>query len=255
MSGTVLAAQLYTLREFLKTPPEVEATFKKVKQIGYDVVQASGLGSIAPKELRRIADDAGIEICATHVAADKAFDQTEELIEEHGILGCRNPAIGSMPPAARRDIAALLNFVKQADRAGRRLREAGMTLSYHNHDFEFEKVGGRLIMDILFGDTDPRHLQAELDVCWVQRGGGDPAAWIRKLAGRQTLLHLKDMTMREGKPIFAEVGAGNLNWPAILEAARAAGVRWYIVEQDACERDPFESLAISLRNLRAMGLR
>lgn len=226
-----------------------------MKKLGYDAAQASGLGPIEPKELRKISDDTGLVICATHVNAQKAFEQTEQLIEEHKILGCPNSAIGSMPEAARRDPVALAKFVKDMERAGRRLREAAMTFSYHNHSFEFEKLGGRLIMDMIYGDTDPLCVQAELDVYWVQHGGGDPAAWVRKLAGRQTLLHLKDMTYRRDKTIFAEVGEGNLNWPPILEAARAAGVRWYIVEQDECERDPFESLAISLKNLHQMGLK
>ena len=255
MSDTVIAAQLYTLREFLKTPADIAAGLKKVKRTGYDAVQVSGVGPIEPKELRRIADDAGVEICATHVRGKKVFEQTEQLIEEHVILGCKNPAIATNPAEMGGDLAGVMNFVKQADRVGRRLREAGMTFSYHNHHCEFEKLGGRLIMDILYGETDPRYLQAELDVYWIQYGGGDPVAWIRKLAGRQTLIHLKDMTVRGDRPIYAEVGEGNLNWPAILEAARAAGVRWYIVEQDVCERDPFESLAISLRNLRGMGLK
>ena len=77
---------------------------------------------------------------------------------------------------------------------------------------------------------------------------------IRKLKGRMPLVHLKDMVMRGHEQLMAEVGEGNLNWPAILDACREAGVVWYIVEQDTCQRDPFESLAISLSNLKAMGL-
>jgi sugar phosphate isomerase/epimerase len=74
------------------------------------------------------------------------------------------------------------------------------------------------------------------------------------MAGRVDVLHLKDMTIRKRQQIMAEVGEGNLNWPAILEAAKAGGTKWYIVEQDTCERDPFESLEISLKNLQGMGL-
>ena len=98
----------------------------------------------------------------------------------------------------------------------------------------------------------------ELDTYWVQHGGADPAAWIRRLKGRMPVVHLKDMTVSaEGwnvKQLMAEVGEGNLNWPAILDACHAAGVRWYAVEQDICPRDPFESLKISYENLRKMGL-
>ena len=109
---------------------------------------------------------------------------------------------------------------------------------------------------MLYEQADPNMLKAELDVYWVQAGGADPAFWIAKCAGREPLLHLKDMTMGPGREQrYAEVGEGNLNWLAILAAAKEGGVEWYLVEQDLCyDRDPFESLAISYRNLNAMGL-
>jgi sugar phosphate isomerase/epimerase len=93
-----------------------------------------------------------------------------------------------------------------------------------------------------------------LDTYWVQHGGGDPAAWILKLKGRMPVIHLKDMVIADKQQTMAEVGEGNLNWPAILSACQEAGVEWYAVEQDICRRNPFESLAISYRNLKAMGL-
>ena len=94
----------------------------------------------------------------------------------------------------------------------------------------------------------------EIDTYWIQHGGGDPASWIRKLKGRLPLVHLKDMGISKGKQVMTEVGEGNLNWQEILSACKDAGLIWYIVEQDICQRDPFESLGISLRNLKGMGL-
>ena len=94
------------------------------------------------------------------------------------------------------------------------------------------------------------------DIYWIQAGGGDPAAWVTRCAGRQPLLHLKDMAVSpEREQRMAEIGEGNLNWSAILKAAGEGGVEWYLVEQDHCYgRDPFESLAISYHNLVGMGL-
>jgi len=145
-------------------------------------------------------------------------------------------------------------FAQDASEIGRQLHEAGLTFSYHNHSFEFERFGKRTGLDIIFEESDARYLQAEIDTYWVQHGGGDPAAWIRKVKGRMPVVHLKDMVIVDRKQVYAEVGEGNLNWSAILEACREAGVEWYAVEQDTCQRDPFESLAISFRNLKAMGL-
>lgn len=255
MTSTVLAAQLYTVRAFTKTPADIAATFKKVRAIGYEAAQTSALGPIEPKELRKIADGEGVTICATHVGFEKLLANPEAMIEEHKTIGCENVAIGSMPTPARASEAALSQFIKDMESVGRRLAEAGLTFSYHNHSFEFEKFGGKLIFERLYGETDARYVKAELDTYWVQDGGGDPALWIDKLHNRIILLHLKDRTVREAKPTYAEIGEGNLNWPAILRSARGAAVRWYIVEQDTCAGDPFESLAISYRNLRAMGLR
>ena len=83
--------------------------------------------------------------------------------------------------------------------------------------------------------------------------GGDPAAWIRKVAGRIPCVHLKDMGVSNARePFMMEVGEGNLNWPEILKACKAAGVKWYIIEQDVCYRDPFDSLETSLKNLQQM---
>ncbi|MCD4699463.1 MAG: sugar phosphate isomerase/epimerase, partial [Phycisphaerae bacterium] len=106
-------------------------------------------------------------------------------------------------------------------------------------------------------NTDPENLKAEIDTYWVQAGGGDPAEWIRKYAGRLPVLHVKDMIISaDVKQRFAEIGEGNLNWHAILTAAKDAGVEWYCVEEDDCyERDPFDALKISLDNLREMGLK
>src|SRR5438552_528648 len=95
------------------------------------------------------------------------------------------------------------------------------------------------------GDT----LRAELDTYWLQAAGASPATWLRKLKGRVPLVHLKDMTVVDGRAAQTEVGNGNLDWPEILSACREAGAEWLIVEQDETERDPIESLTVSYRNL------
>lgn len=253
MAGTSLAAQLYTLREFLKTPEDIAKSMKKVREMGYQAVQVSGIGPIEPAALKRIMDDEGLTICATHVAFNRLRDETQAVIDEHKLWECEVVAIPSLPVEYRSG-EGYLQFAKEASELGKKFADAGIKLAYHNHAFEFERYGDRSGLEILFAESDPKYLEAEIDTYWVQAGGADPAVWIRRLKDRQTVIHLKDMTIKENKPIFAEVGEGNMNWSAILEACKEANIRWYIVEQDVCQRDPFESLAISLRNLQAMGL-
>ncbi len=253
MSTSQIAAQLYTVRDFTKTPGDIAQTLKKVKQLGYDAVQCSALGPIEPNELRRLVDSEGLTVCATHTDYERMRSEPESVIDEHHILGCKYVAISSIP-GSDRDAEGFARFAKEASEVAQRLAEGGLIVSYHNHSFELERFDGRTGLEILYDESDPDFLNSELDTYWIQHGGGDPAAWIRKLKGRIPTIHVKDMEMRGSVQLFAEVGEGNLNWGAILDASREAGVEWYIVEQDSCQRDPFESLGISLKNLRAMGV-
>ncbi|MDO8588731.1 MAG: sugar phosphate isomerase/epimerase [Armatimonadota bacterium] len=255
MSESRIAAQMYTLREFTQTPADIASTMKKVKAMGYDSVQLSALGPIETAELKRILDGEGLSVCATHTSFQRMRDETDSVIEEHKLLGCRYAAIGGLP-AEYRSEGGYSRFAKEASAVAKRLAQGGLVFGYHNHSFELERFGRRTGLDILYSESDAQYFTAEIDTYWVQHGGGDPAEWIRKVSGRIPLLHLKDMTVNaEMQQLMAEVGEGNLNWPAILDAARQSGVVWYIIEQDTCQRDPFESLAISLRNLREMGIK
>jgi sugar phosphate isomerase/epimerase len=254
MADTCLAAQLYTLREFLKTEEDIARTLPRVAALGYRAVQLSALGPIDPAELKRILDAEGLTVCATHVGFDRLRDDLDGVAAEHETLGCRYVAIGSLPQAYR-NAEGYHRFAREASEVARRMKERGLVFGYHNHSFELERFDGKTALEILYGESDPEAFTAEIDTYWIQHGGGDPAEWIRRVAGRSPVVHLKDMAVVEGKPVMAEVGEGNLNWPRILDACREAGVEWFVVEQDHCLRDPFESLGISLRNLREMGLR
>ncbi len=255
MSQPVLAAQLYTLRDYTQTERDFADSMRKVRQIGYTAVQVSGIGPIPPGEVKRIVDDNGLTICNTHIGFDRLTRDLPAVIDEHRLWGCRHVAVGSMPAQYRgAGEQGFRQFARDATEVGRRLNAAGLTFSYHNHSFEFVRFGGRTGLSVIYDESDPAALRAELDTYWVQHGGGDPAEWVRRVKGRMSVVHLKDMVIVGDQQAMAEVGEGNLNWPAILGACREAGVEWYAVEQDVCQRSPFESLAISYRNLRGMGL-
>jgi len=280
MPDSVIAAQLYTVRAFAGTPGDLARTLRRIKQIGYEAVQVSGVGAIEPGELAGMLRGEGLVCCATHEPFEAMRDKTEEVLEKHRVLGCRYSAVGVLPMEYRnRD--GYRRFAREYSEVARRMKAGGLEVGYHNHHWEFEKFDGRAGLRMLIEECDPA-AHFEIDTYWVQAGGGDPAEWVRKVAGRVPLVHLKDMvygrddTTADGlkrntgeseeqfkkrqeaargpKAIMAEVGEGNMNWPGILRACGEAGVRWYIVEQDVCQRDPFESLAISLRNVRGMGL-
>ena len=175
--------------------------------------------------------------CPTWVLSGPEADEAaEQALVEAGVSVCRVPTSAE----GRVDIRSSLE----------QLADAGIVLCYHNHAFEFETFDGKYGLDILYDNSDPQYVQAEIDTYWVQKGGVDPAAYIRKLSGRTPLIHIKDMDT-DGD--FAEIGEGTLDWDAIWSACEASGAKWYIVEQDRCKRPPVESATLSVNNLCKMG--
>ncbi len=254
MAGSVIAAQLYTVREFTKTPDDLATTLKKVADIGYEAVQLSAVCEMDPADLRKLADDAGVTICATHIGYQQMADDPQGVIAMHQAYGCTYAGIGGLP-GEYRSAEGFAQFAKDASETARRLAEGGIRFVYHNHNFELEKFGDRTGLQILYEDSDPAVFLSEIDTYWVQAGGGSPAAWLKKTAGRIPIIHFKDMAFRDGQAVFAEIGEGNLDWPTIIAAAQAGGCEYAFIEQDDCyDRTPLESLEISYRNLVAMGL-
>ena len=251
MDVNQIGAQLYTVRDYLKDPAAIAASLAKVRQIGYQAVQLSGLGPIDDDELVRILDDLGIICCATHESGEKILSDPQAVAERLNKLNC---TYVSFPHPSGIDLsksAAVLDLARRLDAAGAVLAKAGKVLSYHNHSLEFRRLEGKLVLDLIYDNTDPAHLQAEIDTYWVQHGGADPVAWCRRLKNRLPVLHLKDYVIdNKNEPTFAEIGSGNLNWPAIIDAAESSGCKWFVVEQDTCSGDPFDSLKKSYEYMR-----
>ncbi len=246
-----VAAQLYTVRDFCQNAAALAATARKIRAIGYEAVQLSGLGPIAEKEIVRIMAGEGLVICATHEPSAVILDEPEKAIATLQALGCRLTAYPWPQGVDFTDAASITTLVRKLDAAGAKLRAAGLTLGYHNHDLEFIKFRGAPVLDHIYAQTDPRNLVGELDTYWVHFGGGDCVEWCRKLRSRLPFIHLKDYAMTpERKPVFAEIGQGNLPFARIIAEAEASGCQWFIVEQDTCPRDPFASLQMSFDYLK-----
>jgi sugar phosphate isomerase/epimerase len=256
MSKPILGAQLYTLRDFCKTAPDLAETFGKVAKIGYTSVQISGIGPIDPKEVARIIQDSTLKVAVTHMGWDRFLKELDKVIEIHKMWGCEHLAIGGLP-GEYFSAEGVGRFIDELTPVAAKLAREGMDFSYHNHNHELAKYGGKCWLDRLYETAPAEVLKAELDTYWIQAGGGEPTAYLRKCAGREPVVHFKDMLIMPNREVrMAEIGEGNLNWPGIIRACEEGGVQYALIEQDTCYgRDPFESLAISYRNLRAMGLR
>ncbi len=251
MDRTHIAAQLYTVREFMKTGEDIRRTLKLIRGIGYEAVQLSGIGPIDPLELKGICDGLGLCICATHVSNDLLHHDLSQIISEHKIWNCRYVGIGSISPDYAKTIEGYTRYARDITAIGAELRRHGLVLIYHNHNFEFEKFDGRTALDILLAETDPAAVDFEIDTYWVQAGGGSPVSWLKKVKGRMDVVHFKDMAIYDRQQTICEIGAGNLDWPSIIDTCRSIGVKWYCIEQDSCRGgDPFESLSISWNYLQ-----
>jgi sugar phosphate isomerase/epimerase len=256
MKISQVAAQLYSIRDYTKTPADIKKALEKIRAIGYTAVQVSGMGPIPEAELVAICAELGLTICATHEGGKAIVEETDAVIARLKKLHCRYTAY-PYPHVPLDSAAAVKKLAAQLDAAGAKFRDAGMVLTYHNHHIEFQRFDGKTALDIIYDETGRQNLQSELDTYWVQAGGQNPAQWVAKLRGRLPLLHLKGFKIinPEGKGVvgtMGEIGNDNLNWVEIIAAAESGATEWYIVEQDTSWLDdcPFKALQFSFQFIR-----
>ena len=246
-----VAVQLYTLRDHLTTPEDYQASLQKVAEIGYKSVQVSGPRPIGETEIASLCAEKGLVINSSHEDSDLILNNPEKVVENLEAFGCRYTAYPFPRGIDMGSAESVHGLVKGLDASGKVLAEAGKVLTYHNHAVELELLGGVPILDIIYGETDPQYLQGEIDTYWIHVGNSSPEAWCARLRDRLPLLHLKDCRFdEEGNPQFAEIGNGVLDFQTIIATAEASGCQWFIVEQDRCPGDPFESLEMSFRYIR-----
>ncbi|GIG68774.1 sugar phosphate isomerase/epimerase family protein [Phytomonospora endophytica] len=273
-----IGVQAFTLRaEFARLG--VFETFRRVAAIGYRSAEISAIpmtpGNVA--ELVRVREELGVDIVSLsggltgEVSLTTAFD---EFVADATTLGASRIRIGMLPAEAMATPATVAAFADGCNAVAERLAEHGISLHYHNHHVDFAAYDGRHLLDVI-AERSPL-VGLEIDAHWVQRGGLDPVRTLHRYAGRVAMVHLKDYRIARLDPAvfaalddgdrapwqegmaqivqFAEVGEGNLDWPAIIAAADETGVAHLLVEQDEFYgRTAFDCLRTSYDNLVAMG--
>ncbi|WP_209123809.1 sugar phosphate isomerase/epimerase [Alkalihalobacillus sp. BA299] len=260
----------------------VYETMRKIKELGYQAVEVSQIPMTEENvaELRRASQDFDIKIAALSAPLEPMLPDApgetltkdfEKIASDCKVLDCNFLRMGMMPLHIMGDKDQIMEFISKAEVMAERLADLGIELYYHTHHLEFQKFDGEYLLDLMKNNTSK--LGFELDVHWIQRAGVNPVEFIKKYAGRISLLHLKDyrigpMDLSEvdfkdmGKFMriftntieFAEVGDGNLDMKAIIEAGLESGAQYFLVEQDdVYGRDPFDCLETSAENLRKLG--
>ena len=257
--------QIYTVREHIGTQKEYEAALKKIADIGYDSVQTYGW-KCSDEEHKAMLKDFGLTTESVGGDYEEMLNNPaaiKKAIEQAHFYDIDLVAIGTLPVGLRESREGYLQFADGINKIGAQLKKEGVHLLYHTHALEFFSLGGGDTgWDLLFRETDPEAFWYCMDTHWIQSGGRNPVEYILKCKGRLPLVHFKDYKIIGGASYieevikaFGEVGEGNLNWPAIIEACRQTEARACIVEQDNCYgKDPFDCLKVSFGNMVKFGL-
>ena len=246
-----IGAQMYTVREFTKNLDDFAQTLQRIADIGYGYVQVSGTCAFEPEWLKEQLVKTGLQCVLTHTPGPRIAEETEKVCAEHSIFGSDNIGLGWYAFDESKPETNYENFIRTYKAAAEVMKANGKYFMYHNHDQEFKKLDGKLIMEKMAEDMPKDLMGFTLDTFWVQAGGGDPAQWIANLAGRVPVIHLKDFAY--GRKM-AVVGEGNINFDRVFAEAEKAGTQYMLVEQDDCNgEDPIECLRRSFLYLKACG--
>ena len=243
-----LALQLYSVRDEMEK--DFLGTLKKVKEMGYEGGEMAGWYGHTAQEVKAMFEEAGLIPISAHVAYQDLMPDIEGLVKDYKSIGCKYIVIPYLPNELRYGTEKYPQLIEDMKAIGRACKDNGMTLLYHNHEFEFEKTAdGKYVLDALYEEISADLLETEPDTCWVKVGGENPADYVRKYTGRAPVVHLKDFYGSRSQNMykligieskeeqsatfeFRPLGYGVQNIQAIVDAAKDAGASWVVAEQD-----------------------
>jgi len=242
-----IALQLYTVRGLAAT--DLPGTLRAVADAGYQAVELAGLPDIGSTQLAKLLRDHGLRPVAAHQSIDSLRRDIDGVVRGMRELECPRAIVPWLPEADRRSSDDIRRVAAELSGFAQTLAKRGIRLGYHNHAFEFEPLDGTTVWDVLLAGLAPE-VELEIDVYWAAFAGRDAVAEIGAASDRVRLLHMKDLVAGP-EPRDAPAGEGTLRFADIIAAGEAAGVEWYIAEQDEPE-DPLADIATAFRNLSAL---
>jgi sugar phosphate isomerase/epimerase len=263
MNKVPVLLQIYSVRE--EAEKNLPDTLRKIKEMGYDGIELAGLYGNKPAEIKQLLTDVGLSAVSAHVPYRDLIADMERTIQDYKEIGCKYIAVPYLIDEDRFGGNQFDQVVKKIDEIGVCCKQYGITLVYHNHDFEFAKMpDGRYVLEYLYDTINSDHLQTELDTCWIKVAGEDPVAYLRKYAGRCPVVHLKDY-YKEGAPKkqdaqtgrfeFRPLGFGMQVMPELVEASIQSGAQYLVVEQDtSVGRTPMAAAELSRKYLQLLGI-
>src|SRR5690606_1194224 len=215
----------------------------RVPAIGYRTVEFAGYFDRSPSQIRALLRSNSLASPSTHIGFDQLRGDWQRVLDDAATIGHEYVTIPWMPASDLRTIDDWKRVAALFNERAAQTRAAGLRFAYHNHDFEFRAIDSAVPFDALLTATDPDLVDFELDIYWITRAGFDPLDYFARFPGRFSMTHLKDWT---GPPenAMTDVGSGVIDFPRIIAAADAAGVRHHFVEHDQ-PADPMSSIRSS----------
>ncbi|MBQ7294010.1 MAG: sugar phosphate isomerase/epimerase [Clostridia bacterium] len=266
-----VAVQVYSVRDYAEK--DMRGTLQKIKDMGYDGVEFAGLYGNSAEDVKAMCEEIGLVPVSAHVALAEMREDCDKVIKDYSTIGCKFIVVPYLNPDDRPGAAGWEKTIADIREIGKKAHENGLTLLYHNHDFEFVTIDGKYALDILYDTIPADYLQTEIDTCWVNVGGENPAEYVKKYKGRAPVVHLKDFygeksedmyeliginkkaPARPGNFEFRPVGSGLQDFPSILKASEYAEAGWVVVEQDkpSMGLTSLESIEKSRKYLESIG--
>ncbi len=244
-----IGVQLYTVRS--EMAKDFEGSLQKVAAIGYREVEFAGYYNKTPKDVKTILDRYGLTAPAAHAPLRDIQTRIGPTIEAAKAIGHQFLICPYLEDKDRRTLDDYKRHAETFNKAGEECRKAGIQFGYHNHDFEFETMGGQLPYDLLLAATDKKLVKMELDLYWISKANQNPVAYLEQHRDRFVLFHVKEMDKTPKRGI-TEVGRGVIDFKTIFAKAPAGAIKHYFVEQDICPGSPFDSIKVSYDYLKQL---
>jgi sugar phosphate isomerase/epimerase len=246
---------------------DVPGSLQKVADTGYKYLELASYADgkfygYGPVEFKKLVNGLGMEILSSHTQVEAAgitLDNAQKMAEDHAKIGVKYCIQPWIVEEARTTIASYQKMAADWNKVGGIMKQHGIQFGYHNHNFEFGPVEGKIpYFDVMLAELDKDLVTMEIDLFWTTKAGRDPIDIFKKYPGRFQLFHMKDMYTREapyfttvGEDDFAPVGEGIIDFKAILAAKDIAGMKYMVVEQDLSKNGtPFDDIKTSIVNLK-----
>jgi sugar phosphate isomerase/epimerase len=245
-----IGIQLYTVRGDMER--DFEGTLKSIADIGYDQVEFAGYFDHSPAQVRALLDRLHLSAPSAHIGQPSALTKDwQKTIDDGKVMGHEYLIVAYVDEKDRRTLDDYRRFADLFNSAGETAKKAGVQLGYHNHDFEFSPLEGKLPYDLLLERTDPALVAMEMDLFWITKGGQNPLDYFDRFPGRFQAVHVKDMD-RTPEQGMVDVGKGKIDFARIFAQQKKAGIRYYFVEHDDPKPSALGSAKASYEYLRQL---